>query len=283
MIRSKEDKLYIGQLKKLFGVYSLEETESISELRKVFLPSKNTVDIVKEVDDISSDLEELRKLFSEDNKEIISDTKEVDIVIGDVGKLDEKSVSLELKYLGVYDRPPQPKKYCLYRNSNQGIVYFCQDGKWVEFLKDGKSDSVYVGGGLGEHDVLTLIKEHGGSGDFTGTLEATKVIIDESYLVATKGSTAQELFESIDKKITSKILFGEYKTHDMEEVGDTIYVGCKNVDGEWYIKKVVTDVEGNINLKYTNNYASGVSYDYDTAYNNKYTLSYVTVSELGMG
>lgn len=280
MIRTKEDKHYIEQLKKLLGVYSLEEQESINELKKVFLVSENVDEIIKEADSDSSDLEELKNLFS-CNNEVLSNDDEVNIVVSD--KKDSGGTNLELNYLGVFNNPPQPKKYCLYRNSNQGIVYFCQDNKWIEFLVDGKSDSVYVGGGLGERDVIQLIEEHGGTGDFTGTLDATKVNVDETYLVATKGATAQELFESIDKTITSKILFGEYKTMNMDEVGNTIHVGCMDVDGGWYIKKVVTDSDGDISLTYTNNYASGTSYDYETAYNNKYSLNYVSISELGLG
>lgn len=280
MIRTKEDKHYIEQLKKLLGVYSLEEQESINELKKVFLVSENVDEIIKEADSDSSDLEELKNLFS-CNNEVLSNDDEVNIVVSD--KKDSGGTNFELNYLGVFNNPPQPKKYCLYRNSNQGIVYFCQDNKWIEFLVDGKSDSVYVGGGLGERDVIQLIEEHGGSGDFTGTLDATKVNVDETYLVATKGATAQELFESIDKTITSKILFGEYKTMNMDEVGNTIHVGCMDVDGGWYIKKVVTDSDGDIVLTYTNNYASGTSYDYENAYNNKYSLNYVSVSELGLG
>lgn len=281
MIRSKEDKHYIEQLKKLLGVYSLEEQESINELKKVFLISDNVKEIIKEVDDDTSDLEELKTLLSDSEEDVFSDDDEVDIVVGD--KKEKESVVLELKYLGVFNNPPPPKKYCLYRNSNQGIVYFCQDGKWIEFLVDGKTDSVYLGGGLGERDVIQLIEKHGGSGDFTGTLEATKVIVDESYLVATKGSTAQELFESIDKQITSKILFGEYKTMNMDEVGNIIHVGCMDVNGAWYIKKVVTDSDGDISLTYTNNYASGTSYNYENAYDNKYSLNYVSITELGLG
>ena len=280
MIRTKEDKHYIEQLKKLLGVYSLEEQESINELKKVFCGSDKVKEIKIEVDTDDSDLEELKSLFSDTN-DIFSDG-EVDIVIGET-ETESEIQTLELKYLGVFNNPPPPKKYCLYRNSNQGIVYFCQDNKWIEFLVDGKSDSVYVGGGLGERDVIQLIEEHGGSGDFTGTLDATKVNVDETYLVATKGATAQELFESIDKTITSKILFGEYKTMNMDEVGNIIHVDCMDVNGGWYIKKVVTDSDGDIVLTYTNNYASGTSYDYENAYNNKYSLNYVSVSELGLG
>ena len=55
-----------------------------------------------------------------------------------------------------------------------------------------------------------------------------------------------------------------------------------NTSGDWYIKKVVTDILGDISIRYTNNYASSVNYDYTSAFINKTELNYVPLSGLGV-
>ena len=90
------------------------------------------------------------------------------------------------------------------------------------------------------------------------------------------------ILEKFDRKIVSNVIFGNYKTHDVVEDGDIVYVGNMNTSGDWYIKKVVTDILGDISIRYTNNYASSVNYDYTSAFINKTELNYVPLSGLGV-
>lgn len=131
--------------------------------------------------------------------------------------------------------------------------------------------------------VIKKLSSNGsGGGSFDGYIDATNVNVEQTSLVTTSGSDAQTLFESIDYKIATKVLFGEYKTVDMEEVGDLIYVGFEALDGRWYFKKVITEPNGDLSILYTNNFANSSSYDYDQAWVNRYSLNYVTISMLGM-
>lgn len=302
---SFEEKEAILELRKVLGSErTRSEREAISELKKALLP-ETPVDDIKSAFG-SEFLKVVDSLVSEEKPKelkVVSDRIEV----------------ASFDFLGVHDKEPKnAKPLSLYRNSVTRTVYIYKDG-WKEFLKDGEATNSYVGGGgLGEEEVLGLIQTHGGASSwesltdkpttvsgfgivdvytkaevdeivdnidvgFSGTLDADKVNVDYSSFVTLVGTNAQTVFGSIDRQIAGKVVLGEYKTHDMFDEGDIIYVGAMNVSGGWYFKKVVTDEVGNINLTYANNYSTSTNYDYSGAVVNKYTLNYVSLNELGLG
>ena len=274
--------------------YTAEELASIKELKEAFKVSSSSssmqkfeslvIEAVSKANGDDEDLALLRSILSKEQMlEVVEradgDSKEIEIIVDDEVEDEE---SLTFNYLGVFTSPPKKaNKNELYRNSTQGVVYIYTD-RWVEFLRDGKSESVHIGGGVGADDVMQMIAEYGGSGHFDGTIQSTNVIISETNFATLKGTDLQAVLTSVDNVISSKILFGEYLTRDMEESGDIIYVGFESASGGWYIKKVVSDVDGNLSLLYTNNYANGTEYNYMEAWGNKYTLNYVSISSLGV-
>lgn len=276
--------------------YNKEELESINELREVFnqpvVPyniNKFEMLMLKHSEVIANDdlkdLELLRSVLSEENIQKISEEtsksekKKFEI---EINRIDEKVSNVEFNFLGSFaSHPKNAKNNNLYRNTKQGIVYIYTN-KWNEFIRDGKSDTSYIGGGLGERDVIELIGKYGGSGNFDGTIQATNVLVNNSNFSSIVGDNAQSLLTSIDNQIANKILFGGYLTRDMEEIGNNIYVGCENASGDWYVKKVTTNIDESLSLLYSNNFANGTNYDYLEGYEHKYSLNYVAVSGLGL-
>ena len=298
--------------------YTEDELISINEL-KTTLNVKNVElkNILSSEEEVLESVEELKKVFfgsasriDDIERETYNEPKEL--------IFQEKEETYSLKFLG--EKLYHPEHACrnnLYRNSQNGTVYIYTT-KWEVFLKDGESNSFY-GGGLGERDVITIVKDIVGNFDgnvkssnveidyqysnitgnnlneilsdidskinvdsFSGTLGSTNILIDNNNLSVITGNNLQESLEKIDRKIVSNVIFGNYKTHDVVEDGDIVYVGNMNTSGDWYIKKVVTDILGDISIRYTNNYASSVNYDYTSAFINKTELNYVPLSGLGV-
>lgn len=298
--------------------YTEEEIDSINELKKFFNIKKIELkDILSSEEEVLESVEELRKVYFSNASKV----EDVEKQTYDEPKeliFKENDNSYSLKFIGekIY-HPENATRNELYRNSQNGTVYIYTT-KWEVFLKDGESNSFY-GGGLGERDVIAIVKDIIGNFDghvkssnveidyqysnlvgnnlneilsdidskinedsFSGTLDSTNILIDNNNLSVITGNNLQESLEKIDRKIVSNVIFGNYKTHDVVEDGDIVYVGNMNTSGDWYIKKVVTDIIGDISIRYTNNYASTVNYDYLTAFINKTELNYVPLSGLGV-
>ena len=298
--------------------YTEEEINSIDELKNVFNVNKVELkDILCSEEEVLESVEELKQFYFcntskiEDlEKQTYDEPKEL------IFKENDNSYSL--KFIGekLY-HPGKANRNELYRNSQNGTVYIYTT-KWEVFLKDGENNPFY-GGGLGEKDVISIVKDIVGNFDghvkssnveidynytnlsggnlneilsdidskinvdsFSGTLDSTNVLLNNDNLSVITGNNLQESLEKIDRKIVSNVIFGNYKTHDVTEDGDIVYVGNMNVSGDWYYKKVVTDIDGNISIKYSNNFSSSTNYDYSLAYVNKTELVYVPLSGLGV-
>ena len=297
--------------------YTEEEINSINELKKFFnVKNIEMVDILSSEEEVLESVEELKRAYfcnTSKIEEVIQQTyNEPKELI-----FEENDNSYSLKFIGekLY-HPEKAKRNELYRNSQNGTVYIYTT-KWEVFLKDGENNSFY-GGGFGERDVVAIVKDIIGNFDgnvkssnveidyhyvnlngdnlneilsdidskidsgFSGTLDSINVVIDNSKLSVITGDTLQDSLEKIDRKIVSNVIFGNYKTHDVVEIGNVVYVGYMNVSGEWYLKKVYTDPSGNISISFSNNYSSMVNYNYTEAFINKSELVYVPLSGLGV-
>jgi hypothetical protein len=309
---SLEESEAIAELKRFIGTERTEsDRQAILELKNALQPptkEKEEIDPVKELKSaFGKDFLKAVDTFVGEDKptemKVISNEKEI----------------ASFDFLGSFDKEPKASKVLsLYRNTTTRTVYIYKNG-WKEFLKDGEATNNYIGGGgLGQEEVLGLIESHGGASSwnsltdkpttvsgygivdvytkteidnivdnldvgFSGTLDATVVNVDYTTFTAISGSTAQDVFESIDRKIAGKIVLGEYKTHDMYDEGDILYVGALNASGGWYVKKIISELNGDLHISYANNYSSMTSYDYSGALDNKYTLKYVPLTGLGLG
>lgn len=298
--------------------YTEEEINSINELKNVFNVNKVELkDVLSSEEEVLESVEELRQVYFGNTSKV----EDIEKQTYDEPKeliFKENDNSYSLKFIGekLY-HPEKANRNELYRNSQNGTVYIYTT-KWEVFLKDGESNPFY-GGGLGERDVIAIVKDIVGNFDghvkssnveidyqyvnltgdnlndilsdidskinvdsFSGTLDSINVLLNNDNLSVITGNNLQESLEKIDRKIVSNVIFGNYKTHDVTEDGDIVYVGNMNVSGDWYFKKVTTYVDGNIEIRYSNNYSSSVNYDYGLAYINRTDLVYVPLSGLGV-
>lgn len=226
-----------------------------------------------------SDRYDLEKLFvSNDSYETISNK------LKNIDQAEKTSDKKTLTFKGVRSsHPTEPNENDIYRNYADSCVYIYSSGAWHVFVKDGTNGTQSIsGGGLGERDVVSLIKQYANTGDFTFNGSASAVSLDSTNFAVISADNLQDAMRYVDYKIATKILFGEYKTLNMDEYGDTIYVGSQTVSGDWYFKRVISDSLGNLTITYANNYSTSSMYDYAGAYTNKLILNYVTINELGL-
>lgn len=265
-------------------VYSNDS--SILELKSIF-KNKNTKEKISD-----DDLTALKEFFSNDkpkinadnneyNKEIIEDNKVYDIV-----KEHKETNNANFDFIGTFDKhPSNAKELNFYKNYIDGIVFIYKNSKWVELIKDGQVHQALYGGGLGERDVVTLIKQYsgGGGGSFTGSISGDNVYIDTSLfsvLTSASSATAQQLFLKIDREIAGKIIFGDYATIDViEEPNGDLYVGSENQEGKWYFKRV-QEVGPEMFLRYANVSNNINISSYTEARNNYLTLAYDMLEDI---
>jgi len=91
--------------------------------------------------------------------------------------IDGKSFS----YLGEFENHPDAEiELSFYRNTKEKVVYIYTNNQWVVLIRDGVTQRIQggtAGGGLGERDVLTLIREN--SSDSWKTVSADYYTSDE--------------------------------------------------------------------------------------------------------
>lgn len=247
-----------------------DDLESIQELKNLSLTDKGLRSLLFEEDDLDS-LEELKVLLT---KEEPSST------VSWVGDFEYQINSNEYPLLSIF------------RNNTTKTVYINSTHGWTTLVKDGekgpKGDnaprSYAMGGGLGERDVLSLIDQKlsayspSTSGNtFTGTISANNVLVDSSSFTLLSGTSASDIFEQIDNKIATKILLGQYQTNDVIETGNTtddVYVGKSDPTGKWYIRRIRTLSEEDIEIRHANISNNNSHATYSDAINNFIGLNY---------
>lgn len=267
----------------------------VDELKRVLISETETADNIKFKEIKSDILSDSIKITTEQFELTDDDRLSLSKLFDDVDSLkpivcsesinDANTVEYKqaLTFRGVRSTHPEnPNVNDIYRNYSDECVYIYSDNKWQVFVKDGINAHSISGGGLGERDVVSLIKQYANTGDFTFNGSASAVSLDSSNFAVISADNLQDAMRYVDYKIATKILFGEYKTLNMDEEGDTIYVGSQTVSGDWYFKKVISDPLGNLTITYANNYSTSSTYNYAEAYTNKYILNYVTLNMLGL-
>lgn len=253
----------------MFSELTHDDLESIQELKSLSFTDKGLRSLLFEDDDLEA-LEELKNLLT---KEEPSST------VSWVGDFEYQINSNEYPLLSIF------------RNNSTKTVYINTSHGWSTLVKDGekgaKGDSprsYAMGGGLGERDVLSLIDQKlsayspGTSGDtFTGTISANNVLVDSSSFTLLSGTSASDIFEQIDIKIATKVLLGQYQTNDVIEVGnatDDVYVGKSDPTGKWYIRRVRTISDEEMEVRHANISNNNSHASYADAINNFIGLNY---------
>lgn len=255
----------------------LDDLESLAELRELALSDKELISLILDEDDINS-LEELRSIL-------------------------DKSPASTIQWIGDFEFIPKSQDYPLlsiYRNNPLKTVFINTNNGWTLLVKDGekgsKGDSTQnryypPGGGLGERDVVSLIDlklsayspSTSGGTSFSGQISANNVLVDSTTFTFLSGTSAQDIFNQIDKEISSKLLLGSYQTNDIIEVGnqtDDIYVGKSDPDGKWYIRRVQSISEELIEVRHANISNNPTFLTYESALNSYATLDYRLLNEL---
>lgn len=250
-----------------------DDLESLSELRTLALLDNDLRSLILDEDDFES-LEELRGLFEDSNPDKISW----------IGDFEYELDSNEHPNLSIY------------RLNTKGSVYINTESGWKLLVKDGyngkdgKQQGYLSGGGLGERDVKTLISQAlsayspgTSGGSFTGTISANDVLVNTSSFTYISGTSAQDIFEQIDRKISTKLLLGEYLTNDIVELSNStsdIYVGKSTSDGRWYLRRVRTISSEEMEVRHANISNNPSVLTYESALNSYATLDYRLLNEL---
>lgn len=257
-------------------IIDLDDVDSIKELRKLSETDLDLMNLVLDEDDLES-LEELRALL-----------------------LDKPVSSSSMNWIGDFEYEPKSSNYellSIYRNNPLKTVFINTTNGWKVLVKDGNkgdkgdSNKFASGGGLGSRDVITLIDQKlsayspgtSGGSSFSGTISANDVLVNTSSFTYISGTSAQDIFEQIDRKISTKLLLGEYLTNDIVELSNStsdIYVGKSTSDGRWYLRRVRTISSEEMEVRHANISNNPSVLTYESALNSYATLDYKLLNEL---
>jgi hypothetical protein len=218
---------------------------------------------------------------------------------------EEEQEQYGFDYIGEFSYEPNVEAYKInttYRNSYSNTIYIKTKNGWEVFLKDGRDGkNGQSGGGLGFSDVNNLIDEKlknfsqqgmdlaliqqmidTSLSSYVPTIDSNSIMVSGSF-INISGTNLNQMLHSVDNKLNNINYLENYKTHDyeiIEGIPEIMYVGKMNQFNYWYVRKVVTDANGNL-LTYHANISNNPSItSYDMAWTNRNTLIYGTLESL---
>jgi hypothetical protein len=222
---------------------------------------------------------------------------------------EEEQKQFGFEFIGHHTKAPDHTLYNLnttYRNTYDRTVYIKTKNGWEVFLKDGSDGKQSPsGGGLGFADVSKLIDQKlsgfvtsgGTSGlnssqvqqmidnslnNYTPVITSDSIEISGTFLNIS-GTNLTQMMHSVDNKLNNINYLENYKTKDYETLDgspEIMYVGKLNQFNYWYVRKIITDVNGVITQYHSNISNNPTHLTYDDAWANRASLIYGNLEDL---